>query len=343
MTSIPRRSICASLAAAAALPLLPRIATAAAPKLRFATLAPRGSLYHRALQQVGEAWRKAEGSDAAFTVFTDGAQGGELDVVRRMRIGQLNGAMVTVMGLNAIEPGAAALQFMPLVFRSWEELDAASAKLRPVLEQRMLERGFVVLYWGEAGWVRYFSKAPVVRPADLKPLKIASSTAVPQQVELMTALGFHPVVLENADVLPGLSTGLIDAVPSTADLALAMQIDTAARHMVEMRWAPIVGAAVVTRKAWDSLSSAGQATLRAASQQATAQLRAAREAADQQAIAAMVRRGLVVHALTAEAEREWEALVAKIQPVIRGRIVPADMFDAVQQAVGEYRALRGKA
>src|SRR5262245_61903964 len=105
MTNIPRRSICASLTAAAALPLLPRIARAAAPKLRLATLAPRGSLYHRALLQVGEAWRKAEGGDAGFTVFTDGVQGGELDVVRRMRIGQLNGAMVTVLGLNAIEPG----------------------------------------------------------------------------------------------------------------------------------------------------------------------------------------------------------------------------------------------
>jgi hypothetical protein len=57
----------------------------------------------------------------------------------------------------------------------------------------------------------------------------------------------------------------------------------------------------------------------------------------------MVKRGLVVHGLTAEAQREWEAVVAKIQPQIRGRIVPADMFDAVQRAVGEHRALSGKA
>jgi TRAP-type C4-dicarboxylate transport system substrate-binding protein len=107
MTMLSRRTLCTSLAATASALALPRLAAAAPGKLRFATLVPRGSVYHRALQEVGEAWRHAEGQGAQVTVFTDGVQGDELDIVRRMRIGQLNGALISVVGLNAIEPGAA--------------------------------------------------------------------------------------------------------------------------------------------------------------------------------------------------------------------------------------------
>ena len=89
MRTIDRRLLLASLCAALALPPLARGATA---RLRFATLVPRGSLYHRVLLEIGEAWRHAERLESGFTVFTDGVQGDELDIVRRMRIGQLNGA-----------------------------------------------------------------------------------------------------------------------------------------------------------------------------------------------------------------------------------------------------------
>ena len=76
------------------------VAAAEPLHLRFATLVPRGSLYHRTLLEVGEAWRRAEGAGAGVTVFTDGVQGDEIDLVRRMRIGQLNGAMISVVGVS---------------------------------------------------------------------------------------------------------------------------------------------------------------------------------------------------------------------------------------------------
>jgi TRAP-type C4-dicarboxylate transport system substrate-binding protein len=335
MRPIERRCLLASLSAALA---LPRLALGATTRLRFATLVPRGSLYHRVLLEIGEAWRRAEGLEGGFTVFTDGVQGDELDIVRRMRIGQLNGAMISVVGLGAIEPGVTALQYMPLMFRSWEEVDAASQRLRPLLEHRIAARGYVVLYWGEAGWVRFFSKTPAVRPSDFQRLKIFSWSGTPEQVELMRALGYRPVSLETADILPGLQTGLINAVPVIAGWALAAQVDAIASHMLDMRWVPITGAAVMTRQAWEGISPAGQAAVRAASARAGDTLRAERERADQAAIEAMRRRGLKVHATTPEAEAEWQQLVAAAYPRIRGGMVPADVFDLVQQALAEFRA-----
>lgn len=115
-------------------------------RIKLGTLAPRGSFYHRVLQEMAEKWRQAQGASASFTIFTDGTQGGEADMVRRMRIGQLNAALITVVGLMQIERSVAALQVMPLVFRNWEELDFVREKITARLDQRMLEKGFVVLF-----------------------------------------------------------------------------------------------------------------------------------------------------------------------------------------------------
>jgi len=335
MGTITRRALLASLGATLA---LPRLAPASAAAPRFATLAPRGSVYHRALQEVGEAWRRAAGAPAGFTVYPGGIDGDELDIVRKMRIGQLDGGMISVVGLSEIEPGASALQYMPLVFRSWQEVDAVSLRLRPLLEQRIAARGFIVLYWGEAGWVRFFTKSAAVRPSEFQRLKIFSWSGTPQQVELMRSLGYQPVALETNDVLPGLQTGLIDAVPTIASWALAVQMDHVAPHMLDMPWVPIVGAAVITRKTWDSMTPAAQQAVREAAVGAAETLRAERERADQAAIEAMRRRGLQVHALPGDALGEWQQMVAASYPRIRGGMVPPDMFDLVQQTLGEFRA-----
>jgi TRAP-type transport system periplasmic protein len=309
---------------------------AQAPRIKLGTLAPRGTVYHQVLLEMGQTWRQAE-PRATFTVFSDGVQGGEADIVRRMRLGQLDAALMSVVGLSEIEAGASSLQYMPLMFRSWEDVDLAGRQVRPVLEKRFLDKGFVVLFWVEAGWVRFFSKDPALRPGDFKRMKMFAWSGDSDQVTIMKALGYQPVVLETADILPGLQTGLINAVPVTAMWALTAQIDGTARHMLDLRWVPIVGAAVVTRRAWDGMSSAGRQALQAAAAKAGERLRAQRDASDVDAVEAMKKRGLQVHALTPQLEAEWRQLAEAAYPHIRGAMVPADMFDAVQRVLVEHR------
>lgn len=327
----------ANLIAALALELFAGSAAAQAPRVKLGTLAPRGTIYHQVLLEMGQSWRQAEAPGAVFTVFSDGVQGGEADIVRRMRLGQLDAALMSVIGLTEIDAGAGALQKMPLVFRSWEEVDLAGRHVRPVLEKRFLEKGFVTLFWVEAGWVRFFSKEPALRPADFKRMKMFAWAGDAEQVSLMKAMGYQPVVLETADILPGLQTGLVNAVPVTSMWALMSQIDAVAPHMLDIRWVPIIGAAVVTRRAWEGMTPAGREALQAAAAKAGERLRAHRGAADLDAVEAMKKRGLQVHSLTPQLEAEWRQLAEDAYPRIRGGMVPADMFDAVQQVLIEHR------
>lgn len=310
----------------------------AAGQLRIGTLAPKNSLYHRQLMEVGEAWRTAQGDGAKYVIYPDGSQGGETDMARRMRIGQLQGALLSVVGLREIEPSIAALQNMPLLFRSWEEVDYVREKMRAGMEKKFLDKGFVVLAWGDAGWVRFFSKEAALRPDDYKKMKFFAWAGESEQQEIMKSLGYTPVPLETSDILPSIQTGMINAVPATPYFALASQVYNTAPHMLDINWAPIVGALVVTKKSWDDMSPAAQEALRAAGVKAGLQMRTkARQEVDE-AVEAMKKRGLQVHKPNAEQMKEWNDLADKLYPRIRGKMVPADTFDEVFALLKAYRA-----
>lgn len=315
---------------------------AADKQLRIGTLAPKNSLYHRQLMEVGEAWRTAQGAGARYLVYPDGSQGGEADMVRRMRIGQLQGGLLSVVGLREIEPSIAALQAMPLMFRSWEEVDYVREKMRPGMERKFLDKGFVVLAWGDAGWVRFFSKDAAVRPDDYKKMKFFAWGNELEQQEIMKNLGYTPVPLETGDILPAIQTGMINAVPSTPYFALATQIYNTAPNMLDLNWAPIVGALVVTKKAWDDMSPEVQNTVREAGAKAGAQIRnKARQEVDE-AVEAMKKRGLTVNKPNPEQMKEWNDLADRLYPKVRGKLVPAETFDEVISHLKTYRSGKAK-
>ena len=209
------------------------------------------------------------------------------------------------------------------------------------MEKKFLDKGFVVLGWGDAGWVRFFSKTAAFRPDDFKGKKFFAWGSEPEQQAIMKSLGYTPVPLETADILPAIQTGMISVVPSTPYFALASQIYETAPHMLEINWAPIVGALVVTRKAWDEMTPAAQTALRAAGEKAGVAMRTQARKEVDEAVAAMKKRGLVVNRPTPEQLREWQDLADKLYPRIRGTMVPAETFDEVFSHLKAYRASKG--
>jgi TRAP-type C4-dicarboxylate transport system substrate-binding protein len=308
-----------------------------AQTLKAATIAPKGSIYHRALQEMGEAYRGAAGPQARFLIYPDSIQGTEADTVRRMRVGQLDISMLTVVGLTEIDPSVAALQYMPMMFRSWEELDHVREKLRPELEGKLAAKGFVVLIWGEGGWVQFFTKDPIVHPEDFKRAKIFTWSGDKLQPGVMKSLGYTPVSIPLADILPALETGMVDTVPIAPLWGLVGQFDRITRHMLRINWVPIVGATVMRKQTFDSLKPEAREALARASRKATEELRVHRAVQDEESIKAMQARGLVVKEMTPELERAWRGVAERSWPLVRGTMVPAETFDQVRAVLAEYR------
>jgi TRAP-type C4-dicarboxylate transport system substrate-binding protein len=172
----------------------------------------------------------------------------------------------------------------------------------------------------------------------MKSMRVFASSGDPRSVEMMQDY-YTPVVLEPDQILLGLRNGMIDALPVPPFLANFNQIPTYAPYMLDLRWAPITGALVLTEKAWKQLDAATQAWLRESSERAGVEMRRASRLEDEQAVQAMQdKQGLKVTPMTAEAEREWRAEVARIYPRIRGTLVPAPMFDAAVETLKAKRA-----
>lgn len=342
MKTSRRRFLSSTFGASAGLAILGQSAHAAPPsKIRLGTLVPKGSTYFKQLQAMGEKWRDASGGALTLTIYPDGSMGGEAEMVRRMRLGQLQAGLLTAVGLAAIEPAVGGLQNLPLMFRDLDDVDYVGAKLQPMLEKKMEEKGFVVLFWGDAGWVRFFTKKPVRTPDDLAKLKFFCWAGDANQFSLTRDLGLNPVSLETADILPGLKTGLIEAVPMPPFAALAAQVDIAAPNMLALNYAPLVGAAVVSKKVWDSLPEDQRAKMLEAAKATGVEFKRASRSEADEAVAAMQKRGLKVHVPTADEEAAWRKLCEKAYPGIRGKIVPEDVFDEAKKLLDERH--QGKA
>ena len=176
-------------------------------------------------------------------------------MVSKMKIGQLDAALLTANGLAEIDRAVQSLQSVPMLFRSLDEVRYVTERMRPQLDKRLRDKGFVVLFWGDTGWVRFFSKTVVHSPDDLKKMKIFTwsgdtqtcSTSISRPVSTRSRS-------ETNDILPMLGTGMITAVPAPPYMALTNQIYTSAPNMLDLAWAPLVGALVVTESAWNRLA-----------------------------------------------------------------------------------------
>ena len=95
------------------------------------------------------------------------------------------------------------------------------------------------------------------------------------------------------------------------------------------------------KKAWDKVPADAREAMLKIAMEAGQQVKKAGRAESDAAVAAMVKRGLIVQKLTPEVDAEWVAVIDNYGIYIRGKIVPADMFDEAQRVLKEYRSAGG--
>src|SRR5438105_15816740 len=77
---------------------------ARAQTFKMGTVAPEGSTWHDALKRINEQWTTASNGSVKLKIFAGGVQGDEGDVVKKMRVNQLQAGAVTAIGLKDIAP-----------------------------------------------------------------------------------------------------------------------------------------------------------------------------------------------------------------------------------------------
>jgi len=306
--------------------------------IKLAMVAPKDSIWYEYLQEIDQGWREVSDGTVNLKIYA-GTLGDEDDIMRRVRIGQLDAATVSTVGLSTVDRAATALH-IPFAFASEAELDYVQQGIDQQLANVLKKKELIVLNWGEAGWVRFFAKSPVHRPDDLRKQKLFIWAAGDETKigELWKRLGFDPVPLSTVDILPALQTGMITAYEAPPLAALANQWFAFSPYMTDLRLAPLTGATVVAERTWSKIPAGLQRKLKRVAKQAGEHLRPKVRHLEQEAIEAMVKHGMHVVAVSPEAHTEWDALAQSVYPQIRGAIVPAEYFDEVIALRNEFRA-----
>jgi TRAP-type C4-dicarboxylate transport system substrate-binding protein len=319
------------------------IATAsvsAAITIKLATLVPINSSWHKALLDMGAEWEAKTAGRVKLTVYAGGTQGSEDATIRMMRPGvdQLQSNLLMISGLSTIDESFNVFG-IPFFFQSDAEGQYVLEKLTPMLEKRLEAKGYRLLAWGSAGWVQLFSKKPLTSLADIKAAKLYTSQGDDRMVQWYKANGFRPVAL-NANDIPAqlkLSTGMIDAAPSPPYPALLLQIFRDAKYMLDVRFAPLYGAVILSNDAWNKIEPNDRPTVVAAAKNIEKRLLGEAPKLDADSIATMKSRGLTVTTIDPKTAATFRAEAEAFVKTMRGGMVPADVYDA---AIRERDAFR---
>src|SRR5438552_1059160 len=164
-----------------------------------------------------------------------------------------------------------------------------------------------------------------------------------ETVQRMLVGEIQAATLAWSDVLTSLRTGTVHTVPTVPFFALAGQSDLVARHMLDLPWVPLIGATVITKRAWAAIPPQYHEAFRRAAADAGKEMQARGRQESLEAIEAMKKRGLKVHPVSPELQEEWRRFAEAVYPQMRGPMVPADMFDEVLKLIREYRMSGGGA
>jgi TRAP-type transport system periplasmic protein len=312
-------------------------AVAKPQEIRIATLAPSGSPWMELLERA--AVEIAEKTDKRITIkyYPGGQQGDERDFIRKIKLGQLDGAAITSIGLAVIEPSILVLQ-LPMLFKTQEEVDYVSTKMWPYFQKKFEKKGFRLGDRGEIGWIYFFSKSKVTSIADLQKQKLWTSGDDLLGSSISDKLKIQGVPLGIPEVDAALTSGRIDACFSSPLGAIALQWYTKVKYMTSTPMVFAIGATVMSLDAVKKVAPEDQKIVDAIAKRSQKKARATIRKANEDARKTLVRKGITVVDVPQAMMDELTATAVAVQGELTGKLYSKDELEMVIKYRDEYRA-----
>lgn len=223
-------------------------------KVKFGSVVPKDSPWEAGLKDyVKEAETKA-GGRLIFKMYLSGMLGGEVEMIKSISMGTLDaGAFSTASIAEALSMPELQVFEMPFLFNSDEEADAVMDAMFAKMSEILLQKNVVLVMWGTNGWRSFGTKSkPVVRPADLKGVKMRSQESALYE-SFFKALNATPVPIATPDVLVSLKTGMVDGFDQTPIFSVSTGWITAVKHFTVSKHVYQPGAVLLSKKFYDKL------------------------------------------------------------------------------------------
>ena len=257
-------------------------------------------------------------------------------IANTVEAAKCHGAAITAEGLSELNPDF-YIFFVPLLFENYDEVDYIRSELRDGLINGIRGSGFELLMFNDVGWVYWFTTLSMTHPEQLKNHKIFNWAGDYKFSEIWKKAGYQAVPLASIDILPGLQTGLIDAVSTNPQFALVQQMFGISKNMLDLKWGLLTGGVILDSKIFNKMSSNDRESVINISREFEKKYQTTMRYNDGKAIEVMKELGLTVNTLTNEEETYWRSYVGNWYPDIQNIFKNQDLFDKIVEIKESYK------
>ena len=221
--------------------------------LKIATLSPEGSDWMKVLRQSAKEIDNQTSGRIKLKIYSGGVMGDDKAVMRKMRIGQLQGAVLTSGGLvNSYKD--IGIYGLPMLFRDQAEVDSVRAQIDPALMAGMSEKGFIGFGLAGVGFAYPMSQIRATSVGEVRKMKIWTPDNDLGALTAFEAFEISPIPLPYGDVLMGLQTGLINGIAAPPVGTLVLQWHTQVSYALDLPLLYVYGSFVLSKKSFEKLS-----------------------------------------------------------------------------------------
>lgn len=226
--------------------------------LKIATIAPEGTSLALSLKKMNVEIEKATNGEVTLKNYLGGVAGDEPDVLRKIRIGQMNGGFFTGKTLGDIYGD---IRVMELPFNFLNDTQKAKnvfKSLQPYFNEGLDKNGFINLGFFEIGHVYVVSTKEVSTLEGMKGIKVWTWEGDELVLAMTESLGLVTVPLALPDVLSSLSTGVVHAAYAPPIGILGLQWQSKIKYLINFPTAFSVGALLIAKKDWKKINPTHQ-------------------------------------------------------------------------------------
>ncbi|HXX34443.1 MAG TPA: TRAP transporter substrate-binding protein DctP [Thermodesulfobacteriota bacterium] len=304
--------------------------------IKLATLAPEGSSWAKAFNALNSEIIKKTENKVQFRIYPGGVLGDEKDVLRKMKIGQIQGAALTAGGLSAIYKDIDVLQ-IPFLFQNYGEVDYVLTKMDSYFRKGFEENGYVLLGWSEAGFLYLMSTIPIASVSDLKKAKVWIWEESPMSKAIFDEAGVSAIPLSIPDVMVGLQTGLVNVVYVPPTGAISLQWFTKIKYVTDVPLVYLLGGLVLRKDTFNQIPPSLQSVLLESFQKHLEPLKTVTRDENRDAMKVMTKQGVKLVTPSKDQVDEFKKLSNKAIGHITGQSFSKKSLEEVTSLLESYK------
>ncbi|MFI5309142.1 MAG: TRAP transporter substrate-binding protein DctP [Polyangiales bacterium] len=298
--------------------------------IRIATLAPRDTDLAHNFIKIDRGLREATKGTWGIQLYPGGIAGDEKDVIRKMKVNQMDGSLITHIGLSQIVREVTVLT-VPGVIDTYDRVERVQSAMKQEWDQLFDKGGFKLIAWGEVGQVRFFSKTPITKPSDLKSMRPWLWPESYMMKETYKTVGANPVPLSMPEVYGGLQTGQIDMVWNSAIAVVALQWHTKLSCVTKQTSGVLLGAMLMTKEKWQSIPEDVRKSLEEQIKKNIEGDNKETRESDKKALEKLLQRGYKATDFSPEGKKEYDQVTNTVREHLVGRAYPKELLERVMK------------